>query len=246
MKSKNTYSGFLYRRSPNLFSNDYKKLISLFFLLLLMISFYSCGGGIPSAEDQTINYKPVVLNSYSVNYPVGNGWKSERDRSSSKVIFTRDKSSTSTDIFGILAGVGSDGYTFISIMENQLKEDSVTINWGETETAEDYMNNEVKIMKKEGVKTGMYKLKNILKTDTIINDKKFYCMDYEQYAIKTGGNSYFYSENKLALYFPVNYKDTRKFYVFLICDYSNSFAIGMDTGQLFPVLASFKLKDEAL
>lgn len=223
-----------------------KKILIPIFFIALVIGIYSCGGGIPSSDDQSVKHLPVEMNSYTVNFPAGSGWKSERNKSLNKVVFTRDKSSTTTDILGVLSGTGIDGYTYISIYENKLTADSTKSKWGEIETAEDFMNNEVKIMKEEGVKKEMYKLKNILKTDTVVNEKKFYCMDYEQYQIKMGGNSYFYSECKLALYFPANFKDSRKFYVFLISDFSNSIAIGRDTGQLFPLLASFKLKDEVL
>lgn len=246
MKNSNDLSFTGKLQFPDIPVKFTKNFLITLFIFPLIIVFYSCGAGIPSADDQTVKYKPVEMNAYTVSYPIGNGWKSERNRSLNKVTFTRDKSSTSTDIFGVLTGAGSDGSTYISISENIIKVDSTTLKWGGIETAEDFINSELKIMREEGVKKGMFKLRNILKTDTVISGKKFFCMDYDQSEINIGGNHNFYAKNKLALYFPENYMEMRKFYVFHISDISNSMTIGMDTGQLFPVLASFKLKIEVL
>lgn len=204
----------------------------------------SCGGGLPSGSEQTKKHLPVDMNSYSVSYPVGDDWQCDVKKGIGMITFTRDKSSTSSDIMGVLVGGGPKGSTVIDIYENRIVSD--TFNLGEKETAEDFMNNELKDMKKKGVKKGLYELEDITKSDTVINGKKFYCMKYELSKIRNDWGAYLNSQSMLALYFPVNYLEVRKFYVFLINDYSNSISIGQDAGQLYPVLASFKLKNEVL
>lgn len=220
-------------------------LQNIFFIIFipLLISLYSCGGGLPSGDERSAVYAPVDMGSYVVNYPAGDKWKMNIERATSKVFFTRDKSSTSSDIFGVLTGAGSDGYTYITVHENKIVID--TSNIRETEASKDFMENEVKLMRKD-VKKELYKIRNIIYTDTVVNGKKFYCMDYEINEFKNSSGHYFYADCKLALYFPSDFTESRRFYVFLINDFSNSITIGKDSGQLYSVMASFKLKGEAL
>ena len=220
------------------------KAAAVLFCVILLTILYSCGGGLPSGSDHVNRNIPVDMVSYTVNFPPGDDWQIRQEKGLKKVTFTRDKSSTGSDLLGVLAGGSPEGSTVIEIYENQIVSD--TFNLAEKDAAEDFMNGELKFMKKNGVKSGMYDLNEVIKTDTVINDKKFYCMKYELSKIRNTWGASFSSENILALYFPVNYLETRRFYVFLINDFSNSVAIGRDAGQLYPVLAGFKLKTEVL
>ena len=220
------------------------KTATVIISVAILILINSCGGGLPSGSDRVNRNIPLDMVSYTVNYPAGDNWQCRQEKGIKKVTFTRDKSSTGSDLLGVLAGGSPEGSTVIEIFENQIVSD--TFNLAEKDAAEDYMNEELKYMKKNGVKKDMYDLEEVIKTDTVINDKKFYCMKYELKNIKNTWGASFASENILALYYPVNYLETRRFYVFLINDFSNSVAIGRDAGQLYPVLAGFKLKTEVL
>ena len=79
--------------------------------------------------------------------------------------------------------------------------------------------------------------------DTVINNKKFYCMHYNtSWESFLEGDNYD-AESILALYFPPNYSDKREFYVFGISDSKISGTmIGQEMGQLYAVLKSFVLK----
>lgn len=221
-----------------------QETVTVLLCVILLTILYSCGGGLPSGSDHINRNTPVDMVSYTVNYPAGDDWQIRKEKGIKKVTFTRDKSSTGSDLLGVLAGGSPEGSTVIEIYENQIVSD--TFKLAEKDAAEDFMNGELKYMKKNGVRQGMYDLDEVTKTDTVINDKKFYCMKYELSKIKNTWGASFASDNILALYFPVNYLETRRFYVFLINDFSNSIAIGRDAGQLYPVLAGFNLKTEVL
>ena len=218
--------------------------VALMICIPFMALLYSCGGGLPSGSDHVNRNIPVDMGSYTVNYPAGDDWLCHAEKGIGKVTFTRDKSSTGSDLLGVLAGGSPEGSTVIEIFENRIMSD--TFKLAEKDAAEDYMNEELKYMKKNGVKRDMYDLEEVIKIDTVINDKKFYGMRYELYNIRNAWGDNFVSENILALYYPANYLETRRFYVFLINDFSNSVAIGRDAGQLYPVLSGFKLKSEVV
>ncbi len=220
------------------------KAVSILICVIFLSILYSCGGGLPSGSDHVNRNISVDMVSYTVNYPAGDDWQIRQEKGLKKVTFTRDKSSTGSDLLGVLAGGSPEGSTVIEIYENQIVSD--TFNLAEKDAAEDFMNGELKYMKKNGVRQGMYDLDKVTKSDTVINEKKFYCLKYELSKIKNTWGASFASDNILSLYFPVNYLETRRFYVFLINDFSNSIAIGRDAGQLYPVLAGFKLKTEVL
>ncbi len=216
--------------------------------LILCIPFlaliYSCESGLLSGSDHVIRNNPVDMGSYTVSFPAGDDWQCRTEKSFSRITLTRNKSSVGGDLLGVLAAGNPEGSTVIEISENRILSDSFIL--AVKDAAEDYMNEELNYMNNNGAKGDMYDIVEVAKTDTVINDKIFYCMKYELSNIKNNRGAYFTSDNLLALYYPVDYPETRRFYVFMINDYSNSILIGRDAGQLYTLLADFKLKTEVL
>ena len=212
-----------------------KNLIQIFKLFIiagLTYCFYSCSMGIPTGDEQTNKDLFVDFRTYSVSYPVGDDWSCTTDRINELVSFSRYKHW----LTGVVVGE-----TFIKVWKNEIKSDTFSLN--EKQTADDYRNNELKIMKEVGVKKGQYELEDVVLFDTIVNEKKFYCMSYTT----TSGSIFsgFTSEAILALYFPPDFKEKKSFYQFLISDgKKRGFWLGIEASQIYPVLKSFNLKKQ--
>jgi len=202
----------------------------LFYRLIFTISvpfifcLYSCSTGLPTSDVKTNKNLFVEMESYIVNYPPGNDWQFEIDKIKNMVIFTR---------YNKIWTGAITGTTVIEVFEVPVISD--TFKLGAKETAEHYMNNELRIMKEEGAKSG-YELDTAFMSDKVLNDKKFYFMHY----IISGGSrwegNYFSLESTLALYFPPDYPEKRKFYGFIV---SNS----QDDTELYIFLKNcFKVK----
>ena len=222
----------------------FTKAVFLILCIPFLALIYSCESGLLSGSDHLIRSNPVDMGSYTVSFPAGDDWQCRTEKSISKITLTRSKSSAGGDLLGVLAAGNPEGSTVIEISENRILSDSFKL--AVKDAAEDYMNEELNYMNKNGIKGDMYDIEEVAMTDTVINDKIFYCMKYELSNIKNNRGAYFSSDNLLALYYPANYPETRRFYVFMINDYSNSIAIGRDAEQLYSVLAAFKLKTEEL
>ena len=205
----------------------------LFIIAGLAYCLSSCSMGIPTGDEQTNKDLFVDFRTYSVSYPVGDDWTCETDRINESVSFKRIKQ---WDVSGNAIGV-----TFITVQKNWIKSDTFSLN--EEQTADDYRNNELKIMKEVGVKKGQYELEDVVLFDTIVNEKKFYCMSYTT----TSGSIFsgFTSEAILALYFPPDFKEKKSFYQFLISDgKKRGFWLGIEASQIYPILKSFNVKKQ--
>lgn len=208
------------------------RTLTVFIITGLAYCLFSCSMGIPTGDEQTNKDLFVDFRTYSVSYPVGDDWTCETDRINELVSFGRYKHWLTGGIVGV---------TFIKVWKNEIKSDTFSLN--EEQTADDYINNELKIMKEEGVKKGQYELEDVLKFDTLINGKKFYCMSYNTSSGSLWEGDDYDSESILALFFPQEFNDKHIFYVFLISDTKRSGnLIGNDANQIYPVLRSFKLK----
>jgi len=197
----------------------------------LVYCFSSCSGGIPAGDEQTNKDLFVEFRTYSVSYPVGDDWKCEIDRFNESVSFTRDKIELTT----------VSGATLIIVQKYRMKSDTFSLN--EKQIADDYRKNDLNIIKEE-VNKEQYELEDVVLFDTVINEKKFYCMSYD--TSREGGNRYgFTAESILAFYFPTDLKERKFFFRFFISDLKKPITfVGNDTGQLYPILKSFILKKQ--
>lgn len=192
----------------------------------------SCSVGLPTENEQTNKDLYVDMGSFTISYPAGDDWTCEADKIKKTLTFIRYKRWITGDILGS---------TIINVFEEHILSD--TFKLGEKETAEDYINKQLQVMKDEGVKKGQYELEDVSMLDTVINVKKFYCMRYETSAGSVWEGDNFNAESMLALYLPSDYLEKRRFYVFIIGDSKRSGSlIGQDVGQLYSVLKSFVIK----
>ena len=193
----------------------------------------------------------IDMGYYSIKAPSGQNWGIEIDKEKRIVKFQKLK------IWALSGKIL--GSTLILVTENKRLQDKWYLS--EEEIADDYRNLEEKIMLEEGVKKGEYKLKEVKKETTIIDEKKFYTMSYKTTRGTWGemiGSSIpagvagspllmkapIAVENKIYLYFPTDFKEKHHFFVFLISEaYERGSVISIDLKQIYPVINSLKIKN---
>jgi ankyrin repeat protein len=141
------------------------------------------------------------------------------------------------------------GTTLIKVFRNEMAPQGW--HFSEEEAADDFRNNEEKIMTEELVKKGTYELKDVKKGAATIGGKKFYTMSYKTTTgsfwgqFVEGGASYHAVESALYLFFPPDFKKTHIFYGFLISDYYLRGHLYVtkktDLAQIYPVINSFRI-----
>jgi hypothetical protein len=183
---------------------------------------------------------------YTVKSPPEKGWGVQVDKEKGIVKFQKVKWWRTFNLLKFVSGtLASDtgekvGSTVIQIFRNGITEGRGPIT--EKKVADDFRNNEERIMMEKGVKTGFYKLiGNIVKDSTTVDGRKLYSMIY---AVKLSGQHR--QEVAFYLYFPPDFKEKHIFYGFLINEAYRPTYIEADLEQIFPVIKSFEMKTSKL
>jgi len=152
-----------------------------------------------SAANESISQVELFeMDRYSVQVELGKGWGVRIDRAKQHLYFEEVKKELKS-------------YRSIQVQER----DASKIFMGshsEKWVADNYRRLEESDMVVRGVQKGRYELQDLKKYELTINEKNFYLMTYKQ-ILKgdlTGLTGYGY----LYLYFPSNFEESSKFYVF--------------------------------
>ena len=116
----------------------------------------------------------------------------------------------------------------------------------ETEHADNVRAIEEKIMREKGPVGGNYEILDLTKGDLIRNGKKLYFMTWTSSQRREGlgtGKHTIYSKGAMYLYFPEVYKDTHRFYRFVITDsITPPTFLSVNTEQIYPLIDGFAMK----
>jgi hypothetical protein len=172
------------------------------------------------------------MGNYTVRVPSGDDWKVEADRARGKLQFSKQAAS----IFG-----GGLPLTLIHVSYNVvLKEEMWKL--GAEEIATHYRDGEVIDMQMRGMLPGSYELHDAKKAVANVDEKTFYTLSYRQMGGKWFGTDKM-NEAVLYLYFPPNFHETHKFYLFHISETNKRDAQAKsDLSPIFEVIRSFHLK----
>jgi hypothetical protein len=180
-------------------------------------------------EGETIN-----MDSYTVALPPGENWEIQKAKEKGMVTFLKLKKWLFTG--RVL------GSTTIKVFRNEIAPQGWHLS--EEEIANDFRNNEEKIMREEGVKNGLYELEDVTKSIESEGDKKLYAMSYKITRDLPGGGAAARraQEAVLYLYFPPDFKVRHIFYGFLISeDYERGSFVKVDLAQIDTVINSFRI-----
>ena len=204
-------------------------------ILIAALLLFSC-----ATTQQTPRMKEgekINMDSYSVASPPGGDWEIQIEKEKDMITFQKLKKWWMTG--SVL------GSTFIQVFRNEVSPDGWQMS--EEEVANDFRNNEEKIMQEEGVKKGLYEFEDVTRGITTIGGKKLYTMSYKTKkgsfggALIKGTASYRAQETVLYLYFPQDFKVRHIFYGFLISeDYERGSLVKVDLTQIYPVINSFQ------
>ncbi len=206
---------------------------AIIFALLLLFSCATTQQAQGVKEGETIN-----MNSYTVAVPPGGNWEIQIAKEQGMVTFLKLKKWLFTG--RVL------GSTTIKVFRNEIAPQGWHLS--EEEVANDFRNNEEKIMREEGVKKGLYELEDVTKSIESEGDKKLYAMSYKIKRDLPGGvwehgaAAHRAQEAVLYLYFPPDFKVRHIFYGFLISeDYERGSFAKVDLAQIDPVINSFQI-----
>lgn len=135
------------------------------------------------------------MDRYSVQVELDKGWEVRIDRAKQHLYFEEVKKEIKS-------------YRSIQVQEG----DASKIFMGthsEKWVADNYRRLEESDMIVRGVQKARYELQDLKKYETMINEKTFYLMTYKQ-ILKGNLTGYGY----LYLYFPLNFEESSKFYIF--------------------------------
>jgi hypothetical protein len=199
-------------------------------LMTIVFTLFSC------AAQQDIRQEGktqiIEMNSYTVAVPSGGTWKVEADRAKGKVQFSKQAAS----IFG-----GGLPLTVINVSYNVVLKQELWKLSAE-EIATHYRDGEVIDMQMRGMLPGSYELHDVKKDVATVDEKTLYTLTYKQMGGKWFGRDKM-NEAILCLYFPPNFHESHKFYLFHISQANKRDAqVTADLSPIFEVIKSFRLK----
>jgi hypothetical protein len=119
-------------------------------------------------------------------------------------------------------------------------------NLAETEHADNIRAMEEKVMREQGPVGGNYEILELTKGDLMRNGKKLYSMTWTSSQRVKGlgpGMHTVYSKGAMYLYFPEDFKDTHRFYRFVITDsITPPTFLAVNVEQIYPLIDAFTLK----
>lgn len=160
----------------------------------------------PQQTTQERNRQTINMGYYSVIPPPGNSWNVELNKETGRIRFTKPTKSPIGDK-GLPVTTIIVGYNWVT------QEDMLQLS--EQEIADEYRDGEIANMNSEGVIQGSYQLHEVKKDKTMLDGKKLYTLNYKQKGGEWFGKDII-GESILYVYFPPNYQETHKFFLFLI------------------------------
>ena len=174
----------------------------------------------------------IELANYAVSPPPGTDWVVEVKQEAGAVTFERRK----VWITGRVLGA-----TTITVMQNEAVGEQPVVD--EEAEANRFRDNEETIMRQEGVAKGLYELYDVERGITTLDGMKLYTLRYKQSVRQGAMQPSYVIEATLYVYFPPDFEEHRRFYVFHISDGKEKFSMAtVDTRQIEPVIRSFRLR----
>ena len=200
------------------------------FSIMILFLFSSATALSTAAENIKRSFN---LKDYSVGLPTGEKWKVEIDKRTQSISFVRHSKAH--------LGGGAFPLTYIRVTPNWVVE-----AWGrqfsEEEIANNYREKEIADMQMLGVKPGLYEVYDIKKDITILDGKKLYTLSNTQKGGEWYGTDKI-GEQILYIYFPPNFKETYKFYLFIMSEIQKiDERVAVDLTPIFTVIKSLRLK----
>jgi hypothetical protein len=181
------------------------------------------------AIGRRLTEKTIEFPSYSLGVPSGDDWGVELDQQAEVVEFGRSRPDP-LRISGLIC------VSSIRVFKIPFSEGAPT---GEQAIADDYRANEERIMVTQGVKRGLYDLKDVKKGTETVGARKVYSMRY-------GTKRYVdadpvFTESVLYLHFPPDFENRKAFYGFLATETfrKGRGLLSSDLSQLEALVASF-------
>jgi len=208
-------------------------LVFVFFVVLFLITIlprlYSFAA--TTNIDQDRSEQAIDMGNYTVNAPLGEGWKVEVEKDKGAIKFSKQTKS----FFG-----GGLPVTIIHVSRNWVLQEKW--NLSEEEIANDYRTGEAANMMVQGGVFGDYILEDVKNDTMTLDEKNIYTMSY-----KTTGGKWFgkskVQEATLYLYFPPDFKEKHAFYIFVMSEvHKRDKDKKTDFTQILPVIKSLRLK----
>jgi hypothetical protein len=148
---------------------------AIFVFILLLVGCASSGVVITKSNNV------INMPHYSIEAPPDQGWRlNVVDNANSNIYLRKSINSTASQMWFNINWVAGE----------HMK------TWTAKQVADDYRNSELSDMQISGVMTGMFELKDVIMGEDVVDDKKFYTMDYVQISVDSTQISSLY------LYFP--------------------------------------------
>ena len=198
-------------------------------LVIILLILVGCSNS--KIITQADKKRTVDVSSYLVNVPAGD-WNVKINSRRGEVQFFKQPKSV---------GGGKLPITMIQVSYNWVAKEEMW-HLSADEIADAYRDDEIGDMFVNGVLMGNYSLHDTKKDTIILDEKKLYTLSYTQ----TGGK--FFGEDKineciLYMYFPQNFKETHRFYLFLINVVNKrDKQAATDLTPILSIIKSFRLK----
>ena len=207
--------------------------------LLVSLCLLSCSCATARLPNQGNIKAPIEMKTYRINITDENSWKAWEATTKPEndtVVLKKLK------IWPLNGEV--QGATTMIVIGDSIAAQGW--NLAETEHAENVRAIEEKIMREKGPVGGNYEILELTKGDLMRNGKKLYSMTWTSSQRVKGlgtGKHTIYSKGAMYLYFPEGFKDTHRFYRFIITDsITPPTFLAVNVEQIYPLIDAFTLK----
>jgi hypothetical protein len=208
-------------------------------LLLVSLCFISCSCATARLANQGNIKAPIEMNAYRINITDEKSWKDWEASTKSENDTLVLKKLKIWPLNGEVQGI-----TTMSVIRDSIAPQGWNLT--ETEHADNVRTIEEKIMREKGPVEGKYDIQELTKSDLLRNGKKLYVMTWTASQRSEGLADYkrkFFGKGAMYLYFPEGYKDTHRFYRFVIVDSIIPPTImSVNLEQIYPIIDGFAMK----
>lgn len=192
----------------------------------LLISFdVACRSDAAIQKNKEKKDSPIIMESYTMQAPSGDNWTVNIDRNKESVQFERVENATHNNQSVSVS-------TFIQVLKKKTEARMKTRE--EKEVAADFIDGEKEKIIQDLVAQGAFVMKRMEKGTVTKGGKKLYRLNYEATKEDLTVEAVFY------LYFPPDYLEDKRFYVFFMSDAYTKPDHKADLTMLDPLITSFK------
>lgn len=202
-------------------------------LFVILFFLFACSASPPQSIKTEGMGRTIDIGSYTVDQPYGENWTIKINKQAGKVQFIKQSKA--------LFGAGGLPSTMIQVSYNSVVQKNMW-QMTEEEIANDYRDGEIDNMTFRGILPGLYELHDVKKDIITLDGKTFYTLSYKQMGGRWFGTDKF-AESILYLYFPPSFKETHRFYLFLITEWhKRDKKLTAHLTPIIPIIKGFRLK----